>query len=75
LSFIGSYLGANCGLLETNATYNRSLSERFVEKLKRIVGVANTVAVLGLAYNPLSHIVENSPGVYLARAMADADIA
>ena len=72
LSFIGSHLGANCGLLETNDTYNHSLSDRFVEKLKRIVGVANTVAVLGLAYKPLSHIVENSPGVYLARAMADA---
>jgi UDPglucose 6-dehydrogenase len=28
--------------------------------------------VLGLAYKPLSHIVENSPGVYLAGAMADA---
>jgi UDPglucose 6-dehydrogenase len=72
LSFIGSRLGADCSLLETNDTYNRSLSRRFVEKLKRIVGVANTVAVLGLAYKPLSHIVENSPGVYLALAMADA---
>jgi UDPglucose 6-dehydrogenase len=72
LSFIGSHLGANCDLLETNDTYNHSLSDRFVEKLKLIVGVANTVAVLGLAYKPLSHIVENSPGVYLARAMADA---
>ena len=72
LGFIGSQLGANCGLLETNDTYNQSLSDRFVEKLKRIVGVANTMAVLGLAYKPLSHIIENSPGVYLARAMADA---
>ena len=72
LSFIGSHLGANCSLLETNDSYNHSLSNRFVEKLRRIVGVANTVAVLGLAYKPLSHIVENSPGVYLARAMADA---
>jgi UDPglucose 6-dehydrogenase len=72
LSFIGSRLGANCSLIEANDTYNRSLSERFVEKLKPILGAANTVAVLGLAYKSLSHIVENSPGVYLARAMADA---
>ena len=72
LSFIGSHLGANCGLLEANDAYNHSLSGRFVEKLRRIVGVANTVAVLGLAYKPLSHVVENSPGVFLARAMADA---
>jgi UDPglucose 6-dehydrogenase len=42
-----------------------------VEKLKRNLGVANTVFVLGLAYKPHSHIVENSPGVYLALAMAE----
>ena len=35
LSFIGSHLGANCSLLETNDSYNHSLSDRFVEKLKR----------------------------------------
>jgi UDPglucose 6-dehydrogenase len=72
LSFICSRLGANCSLSETNEVYNRSLSKRFVEKVKSIMGVANTVAVLGLAYKPLSHIVENSPGIYLAGAMADA---
>jgi UDPglucose 6-dehydrogenase len=72
LSFIGFHLGADCSLLQSNDTYNRSLSKRFVEKLKGILGVADTVAVLGLAYKPLSHIVEDSPGVYLARAIADA---
>jgi UDPglucose 6-dehydrogenase len=72
LSFIGSRLGADCRLLETNDHYNRSLSKRFVEKLRGVMDGANTVAVLGLAYKPLSHIVEDSPGVYLAIAMADA---
>lgn len=72
LSFIGRELGANCDLLETNDTYNHSLSKRFVEKLKPLAGDASTVAVLGLAYKPMSHVVEESPGVYLARAMADA---
>jgi len=72
LSFFGSHLGANCSLLEANDTYNNSMAKRFLQKLKRTAGDANTVAVLGLAYKPLSHIVENSPGVYLARAMADA---
>ncbi len=72
LGFIASHLGANCEILETNDAYNQSLSRRFVEKLKPLVGNANTVAVLGLAYKPLSHVVEESPGVYLARAMADA---
>lgn len=72
LSFIGSYLGANCSLLQSNDTYNQSLSKRFVEKLKQLVGNVNTVAVLGLAYKQLSHVVDKSPGIYLACAMADA---
>lgn len=72
LSFIGSYLGANCSLLESNDHYNHSLSQRFVEKLKNIAGDLSTVAVLGLAYKQFSHVIDHSPGIALARAMADA---
>jgi UDPglucose 6-dehydrogenase len=72
LSFIGSYLGANCNLLQSNDAYNHTLSKRFVDKLKEIVRNVNTVAILGLAYKQLSHVVDKSPGIYLACAMADA---
>ena len=72
LSFVCSQLGSNSELLEANDQYNRKLSRRFVDKIKPIVKGANTVAVLGLAYKPLSHVVEESPGVHLATAMADA---
>lgn len=71
LSFIGRYLGADCSLLEKNDAYNRSLSARFVEKLKPYLRAAKSVAVLGLAYKPKSHVVEESPGVFLVRAIAD----
>ncbi len=74
LSFIGEYLGADCQLLRANDDYNQGLSARFVEKLKPFVKGAETVAVLGLAYKPLSHVIEESPGIFLARALADTGI-
>lgn len=72
LSFIARHLGADCGILEKNDSYNKSLSARFVEKLRPYIASANSVSVLGLAYKPKSHVVEESPGVFLARALADA---
>lgn len=72
LSFIARQLGADCSILEENDTYNKSLSARFVEKLRPYIANANSVAVLGLAYKPKSHVVEESPGVFLARALSDA---
>ena len=72
LSFIGEHLGADCRLLRENDEYNHSLSARFVEKLRPLLSGVETVAVLGLAYKPLSHVIEESPGVFLARALADA---
>ncbi len=72
LSFIGEYLGADCSLLRENDAYNKQLSARFVEKLKPLVSKANTVAVLGLAYKPDSHVIEEAPGVALAMALADS---
>lgn len=72
LAFTGESLGVDCSLLEVNDNYNRSLSPRFAERLKQHIPAGSTVAVLGLAYKPFSHVVEESAGVYLARALADA---
>lgn len=72
LAFMGRQLGVDCGLLETNDRYNRGLSKRFVEKLHPHLPNGANVAVLGLAYKPLSHVIEESPGVYLCRALSEA---
>jgi len=72
LSYFARYAGASCELLECNHSFNRSLSGRYVEKLKPIMKKGATVAVLGLSYKPLSHIIEESPGVYLCQALSDA---
>jgi UDPglucose 6-dehydrogenase len=70
LNFLGNHLGASTGLLEANDEFNRTISPRFVEKLKPYLREGSTVAVLGLAYKPLSHVVEESPGIYLCRTLA-----
>ena len=72
LSFLCKEIGAASDLLDTNDTYNRALAKRFVNKLSALVKKGETVCVLGLAYKPLSHVIEESQGVFLARAFADA---
>ena len=73
LAFVGDAVGIDCGLLRENDDYNRSLSPRLVEKLEsQLPPKGSTIAVLGLAYKPLSHVIEESPGIYLARALSDA---
>lgn len=70
LNFVGKYLGASTQLLELNDTYNRAISPRVVEKLKPYLRDGSTVAVLGLAYKPLSHVIEESAGMYLCLALS-----
>lgn len=72
LDFMGGALGVDSSLLRTNDHYNRRLSKRFVEKLQPHLPKGANVAVLGLAYKPLSHVIEESPGVYLCRALSEA---
>jgi len=70
LNFIGKHLGAATQILEVNDEFNRNLAPRFVEKIKPYLHENSIVAVLGLSYKPLSHIVEESAGIYLCNALA-----
>jgi len=70
LNFVGKHLGASTQLLEMNDSYNRTISPRFVEKLKPYLRDGSTVAVLGLAYKPLSHVIEESAGMYLCLTLS-----
>jgi UDPglucose 6-dehydrogenase len=72
LNFMGNSLGVDTRLLAVNDDYNRGLSKRYVEKLQPHLPKGATVAVLGLAYKPLSHVIEESPGIYLCRALSEA---
>lgn len=72
LNFIGNLLGVDGRLLKVNDDFNRGIAQRRIEMLKPHLPAGATVAVLGLAYKPLSHVIEESPGVYLCRALSDA---
>ncbi len=72
LNFMGQQLGVDSRLLKTNDDYNRSLSHRYVKKLQSHLPKGCNVSVLGLAYKPLSHVIEESPGIYLCKALSEA---
>lgn len=72
LNFMGKELDVDSRLLEVNDDYNRSLSERYVRRLQNDIPKGSNVAVLGLAYKALSHVIEESPGVHLCRALSEA---
>ncbi len=72
LNFMGRELGVDSSLLKTNDDYNRGISKRYIEKLQAHLPKGANVTVLGLAYKPLSHVIEESPGIYLCRALSEA---
>ncbi|HEX8650316.1 MAG TPA: nucleotide sugar dehydrogenase [Pyrinomonadaceae bacterium] len=72
LGYLARVLGTQAELAETTDRVNRSLAEKVAERLRPMVEGGTTVAVLGLAYKPFSHIVEESQGIYLAKALSKA---
>ncbi|MEZ5425521.1 MAG: nucleotide sugar dehydrogenase [Pyrinomonadaceae bacterium] len=72
LSYLAKTLGSRAELAETTDGFNRSMAKRIVEKMRSIVKPGTTVAILGLAYKPFSHVVEESQGIYLAESLTKA---
>jgi UDPglucose 6-dehydrogenase len=48
------------------------MATRIITKIAPLLQVGQTAAVLGLSYKPLAHVVEESQGIALALAMAEA---
>ena len=71
LHFVGQHLGASTPLLEVNDQYNRAIFPRIVNKLQPYLRPGSTIAVLGLAYKPLSHVIEESSGMNICLALAN----
>lgn len=70
LSFLARTVGTQAELAELTDSLNRSFIPRTIEKLKPELKPGNTAAVLGLAYKPHSHILDESQGLLLAHALA-----
>ena len=72
LDYIGHSLGVDSRLLETNDKYNRNLPSKHVRQICKFLPDGATVAVLGLSYKPDTHVIEESPGIYLCQALGNA---
>ncbi len=74
LGFFARALGTRADLAETTDYINRSLPDKFVERLQAMIRPGSTTAVLGLAYKPFSHVTEKSQGLYIANALSAAGV-
>jgi UDPglucose 6-dehydrogenase len=70
LSYMARALGTRADLAETTDRMNRSLASTVLERVGLSIEHGATVAVLGLAYKPYSHVIEESQGMYLAKALS-----
>lgn len=71
LNFLGEALGVDSHLLRENDNYNRRLADALVRKIAPHIPHKASVGILGLAYKPFSHVIEESPGVLICKALAD----
>ena len=70
LAYFARAMGYEASLAETTDRLNRSSAGKLAQFLCSIIQPRATVAVLGLAYKPYSHVVEESQGIYLAHELA-----
>jgi UDPglucose 6-dehydrogenase len=71
LSFIAKAVGARADLPTMVDTLNRSLANRILDQLRPRVPRDVTVAVLGLAYKPFSHVTEESQAIMMVKAFLE----
>jgi UDPglucose 6-dehydrogenase len=69
LSFLAEALESRADLARTTDSTNRALIDEVVDRLSPVLQKGATAAVLGLAYKPASHVVEESQGLLLAKAL------
>jgi UDPglucose 6-dehydrogenase len=72
LAFLARELNVVAKLSETTHEFNRARASRLVERLEHHLYPGVTVAVLGLAYKPNTHVIEESPGIALAKELVEA---
>ncbi len=74
LSAFGRHVGAGADIAVTTEAVNCAPVRRLVEHVGVAARPESTVAVLGLAYKPQTHVIERSQGLEAALAIAAAGI-
>jgi len=75
LARVAEDLKVDAGLMHAVDRNNHERPHTWARYLQAWLAPGDTVAVLGLAYKPGSHVVEAAPGLLLARELAAAGIA
>ena len=70
VSYLARTLGVRNEIAEATDRFNRTIPDRFVDRLVKLIKPGSTVAILGLSYKPFSCVVEESQGVFLAQALS-----
>jgi UDPglucose 6-dehydrogenase len=71
MSFVASALGANGDLPQAVAHINEGGVDRIVRLLDGRLPASGFAAVLGLAYKPLSHVIEESQAMLVVKALVE----
>ena len=74
LSFIANELGVRAELPLTIDAANRANAEMVVAKIRPLIRENATVAILGLAYKPFSHVTEESPALFIADKLSKTGV-
>jgi len=67
LAYAAREAGLEAPLAVASDRVNELTKEKLLERVERIAGKQDTIAVLGLSYKPDTYIVEESAGLYLAQ--------
>ena len=69
-SFLASALDSRADLADTTHTLNNSFAAAITQRVQAYIPKGATVAILGLAYKPASHVVDDSQAIYVAQALS-----
>jgi UDPglucose 6-dehydrogenase len=71
-SLLARDLGAEPLLAEATDAVNRAQTDRLARVVQSRLEAGNTVGILGLTYKPDTGVIDESPGIALARLLGDA---
>ena len=69
LSHLAESVGVSAVLAESTDSLNRQRAEQIIRLVAGEIEPSDTVAILGLSYKPSTDVIEESQGMYLARAL------
>jgi UDPglucose 6-dehydrogenase len=70
-SFLAERVGVDSSVPMANHNFNRSLVNKLALKISQSAESPKRIGVLGLAYKPLSHVIEESSGILLCQKLIE----